>query len=100
MRTVRFTGRARAQLRAVARYLYRQTGDDRTGERFVRGLEERMLKLARLPGTLGRARPDIGDDIRSLPHHAYVIIFRYGNDTLDVAQVIHSRRDRPAAPGE
>ncbi len=59
-----------------------------------------MLKLAELPGTLGRARPDIGEHIRSLPHHAYVVIFRYGIDTLDVVQVVHSRRDRLAARDE
>ena len=99
MSAVRFSDRARAQVRAVARYLYQQTGDDRAGEQFVRELEARMLKFAGLPGTLGRPRPELGDGLRSLPHHAYVVIFRYGSDTVDVVQVLHARRGTGAASG-
>lgn len=93
MRLVRFSNRARAQLRAAARYLFGQSGDERAGTRLVRSIEDRMIKFAGLPGTLGRPRPELGDGMRSLPHHGYVVIFHYGDDTVDVVQVIHPRRD-------
>jgi toxin ParE1/3/4 len=93
VRLVRFSSRARAQLRAAARYLLEQSGDERAGTRLVRSIEDRMTKFAGLPGTLGRPRPELGDGLRSLPHHGYVVIFRYGDGTIDVVQVIHARRD-------
>lgn len=71
MRSVRFSRLARSQLQAVARYLLEQTGDERAGEKFVRSIEARMLKLAKLSAS----------------------IFGYGADTIDVVQVLHSRQD-------
>lgn len=97
MRHVRFSGRALAQLRAIARYLLRQTGDERAGERFVRDIESHVLKFADLPGTPGRPRPELGPGIRSFPHHAYVVIFRYTDASLDIVQIIHALRDIDAA---
>ncbi len=88
------------QLRGIARYMLEQTGDDRAGERFVRDLEARILKLAALPGTLGRPRPELGEAIRSLPHHGYIIIFRYEEVIVDVVQILHSRQDLPSAFSE
>jgi len=93
MRSVRFSGRARAQLVSIARYYYRQTGDARTGERIVRGIERRLLKLAGPPGALGRPRPELGHGVRSLPHAPYIVLFRYGDDVIDVLQVLHGRQD-------
>jgi toxin ParE1/3/4 len=93
VRQVRFSGRSIAQLRAVARYLLQQTSDDRAGERLVRGMETRILHLAELPGHIGRPRPELGSGVRSLPHLSYVVIFRYGENNIDVLQVVHSRQD-------
>ena len=91
MRQVRFSGRSRAQLQSIARYLLQQTGDGRAGERLVRGIEARILHLAELPGRIGRPRPELGSDVRSLPHLSYVVVFRYGEDSIDVLMVVHSR---------
>ena len=91
MRQVRFSGRSRAQLQSIARCLLQQTGDGRAGERLVRGIEARILHLAELQGRLGR--PELGSDVRSLPHLSYVVVFRYGEDSIDVLLVVHSRQD-------
>lgn len=93
MRSVRFSRLARSQLQAIARYLLEQTGDERTGEQFVRSIEAHMLKLAGLSATIGRPRSDLGEGLRSLPHQSHVIIFRYGIETIDVVQAMHSRQD-------
>jgi toxin ParE1/3/4 len=50
-------------------------------------------KIAELPGTIGRARPELGTDIRSFSFGNYLIIFRYGQDTLDIIEIVHARRD-------
>ncbi|MEH3120290.1 MAG: type II toxin-antitoxin system RelE/ParE family toxin [Methylorubrum populi] len=50
-------------------------------------------RLAALPGTLGRARPELQPDIRSTPYRSYIIFFRYLDDTFEVVNILHSRRD-------
>jgi toxin ParE1/3/4 len=93
MRRVRFSRTALLQLRQINRYLLDETGDARAGERLVRAIEARILHLAELPGTIGRARLELGAEVRSFPHGAYVVLFRYRAEDLDVIQIIHSRRD-------
>jgi plasmid stabilization system protein ParE len=56
-------------------------------------LQQQCGKLASLPGTLGRARPDLLPDIRSFPYRGYVIFFRYESDTLEVVNVLEGHRD-------
>ena len=50
-------------------------------------------KLASLPGTLGRARPELRPDIRSFPFKGYVIFFRYAADTFERVNVLEGHRD-------
>jgi len=56
-------------------------------------LRQECAKLALLPGTLGRARPDLRQDIRSFSFKGYVIIFRYAGDALEVVNVLKGHRD-------
>ncbi len=50
-----------------------------------------------MPGTLGRARPELGADLRSFPFRGHVIFFRYAGDTLEVVNVLEGHRDIEAA---
>ena len=93
MRTVSFGRRARKHLLSVARYLFEQTGDRRAGDKFVREIEARMLKVGATPTTLGTPRPDLGTALHSVPFKAYLIFFRYEDDRIDVLHVMHSHRD-------
>ena len=58
-------------------------------------LRQRCEKLASLPGTLGRDRPDLGTGIRSVAHGNYVIIFRYEQTAFRVVNIIEGHRDLP-----
>ena len=93
MRRVRFSPDARSQLLAIARYLQEQTGDERAGERTIRRIEERLLRTAELTPMLGRPRPELGTEVRSLPHGRYLILLRYTDGTIDVLHVLHGSRD-------
>ncbi|GGF28579.1 hypothetical protein GCM10011611_38290 [Aliidongia dinghuensis] len=62
-------------------------------DRFVRQLRQHCHKLASLPGTLGRARPELLPDIRSVPYRGYVIFFRYVDERFEVVDILEGHRD-------
>ena len=49
--------------------------------------------MASLPGTLGRARPELRPDIRSSIYKGYIIFFRYHEDALEVVNILEGHRD-------
>lgn len=54
---------------------------------------ERCTRLAALPGELGRPRPELREDLRSVAHGNYVIFFRYLDDAVEIVNVIEGHRD-------
>ena len=56
-------------------------------------LRQQCAKLAALPGTLGRPRPELRSDIRSFPFRSYVIFFRYVGNDFEVVAVLEGHRD-------
>jgi toxin ParE1/3/4 len=68
---------ARRDLASILDYITRESGSLAVGRRFVGRLRQQCLKLASLPGRLGRARPELRPDIRSFAFRGYVIFFRY-----------------------
>lgn len=96
MRQYRLSQRASRSLQDIAGYIAHQTSDLEQGLGFVSRLRAKCEKLAELPGTIGRPRPDIGIDVRGFVFGSYSILFRYGEDTIDILDVVHVRRDRSA----
>jgi len=84
---------AKADLVNILEYITRQSGSLIIGRRFAGALRHQCRKLAALPGTLGRARPELRPDIRSLAFKGYVIFFRYIDDTFEVVNIIEGHRD-------
>ncbi len=84
---------ARRDFAAILEYITRQSGSLAVGQGFVEAVRQQCRKLASLPGTLGRARPQLRHDIRSFAFRNYVIFFRYKNDTFEVVNVIEGHRD-------
>lgn len=62
-------------------------------EAFTGGLRRQCRKLADLPGTLGRPRPELFVGLRSFAHRGYVILFRYEPGLLVVVNVVEGHRD-------
>ena len=46
-----------------------------------------------VPPMMGRARPEIAPDLRSLPFKRYVIYYLPLHDGIDVVRILHSARD-------
>ncbi len=42
---------------------------------------------------MGRLRAELQPDLRSHPHKAYVIFFRYVGDVLEVVNILEGHRD-------
>ena len=94
------SGLARRSLLDISRFIAQAAGSRSVAERFVGQLRSKCEQLASLPGLLGRLRPDLGEDIRSLHFRNYVIVFRYTATTLDIIDIVHAHRDTDAYRGD
>jgi toxin ParE1/3/4 len=93
-----FRAAARRALAEIAAHIARESGSRASAENFIDRLTAYCEHLASLPGLLGRPRPELGRDYRSIPFGSYVIFLRYGDeetprDHLYVVHVIHGARD-------
>ena len=93
MRRLVYLAPARRDLADIQEYITRRSGSLAIGQGFVDLLREQCKKLASLPGTLGRSRPELRPDIRSFAFKGYVIFFRYEGTTFDVVNVLEGHRD-------
>jgi toxin ParE1/3/4 len=93
VRQATFLAPVRADLLAIMTYIADASGSVATGESFVRKLRTHCHKLAALEGTIGRGRPELRPDIRSLPYGNYVIFFRYAADRFEVVNILEGHRD-------
>jgi toxin ParE1/3/4 len=93
MPALRFTDAALDDITAIASYVAEISGSTSMGERLADQLFDRCEQLASLPGTIGRARPELRKDICSAVHKGYVIFFRYDGDVFEVVNVLEGHRD-------
>ena len=49
---------------------------------------------------MGRPRPELGQDIRTVPFGNYIIVFRYERDRFEVVNIVEGHRDIDAHVGE
>ncbi len=61
-------------------------------DRWVDRLDEK-LKLWSTQPLIGRMRPELAPELRSMPFGRYVIFFMPLPDGIDVVRVLHSSRD-------
>lgn len=93
MRRLVYLAAAQRDLLSILEYITRESGSAAVGKAFTDRLQGRCAKLAALPGTLGRARPELRPDLRSSAFGSYVIFFRYRGDMLEVVNVLEGHRD-------
>ncbi len=84
---------ARRDLADILDHITRTGGSLATGQQYVDRLRQQCRKLAALPGTFGRSRPELRPDIRSFAFGDYVIFFRYEGDTVEVVNILQGHRD-------
>jgi len=84
---------ARRDLVSIFEYIARESGSAVIGRQFATELRRRCAQLAALPGTLGRSRPELHAEVRSVAHKGYVIFFRYRAQSFEVVNIIEGHRD-------
>jgi toxin ParE1/3/4 len=94
---LRFLDSARDDLAEIANYIAMRAGGD-TAARFTGEIIAKCEQLATLPGLLGRARPELRADIRSVPFKGYLIFMRYlpsetERDIPEIVNVLEGHRD-------
>jgi plasmid stabilization system protein ParE len=95
VRRLRMRPSAARDLQEILDYIADAAGET-VARRFTAMLEAQCHKLATLPGTLGRPRPELRPDIRSFPFRGYVIFFRYVEDVFEVVNILEGHRDMDA----
>jgi toxin ParE1/3/4 len=93
MRELVYTHAAKQDLLGILDYIAAESGNVAVGLHFTTQLRQQCSKLAALPGTLGRARPELRPDIRSFAFKGYVIFFRYAPGVLEVVNILEGHRD-------
>jgi toxin ParE1/3/4 len=93
VRSLRFSGAALDDIAAITAYIADASGNMDLAQGFAGTLLDRCERLAALPGTLGRARPELRPDLRSIPFKSYVIFFRYLDDAFEVVNILEGHRD-------
>jgi toxin ParE1/3/4 len=88
-----FLASVQADLVDILTYIAEASGSIAVALSFVRQLRQRCHDLASLPGTIGRARPELRPDIRSIAFRGYVIFFRYVDDRFEVVNILEGHRD-------
>lgn len=100
MRQLVYLASARRDFADILEYITRESGSLAVGLGFVDVLRRQSGKLASLPGTLGRPRPELREDIRSFAFKGYVIFFRYEDDSFEIVNVLEGHRDVVAYFGD
>jgi toxin ParE1/3/4 len=93
VRRATFLASVRADFLAIFTYIADESGSVAVGESFVRKLRAKCHKLAALDVTIGRARPELGSDIRSFSYKGYAIFFRYVAGRFEVVNILEGHQD-------
>ncbi len=93
MKRAIFLASVQDDLLRILTYIARASGSLSVAQYFVRELRDYCHRLAGLPGTLGRARPEIRSDLRSAAYKNYVVFFRYVGDRFEVVNILEGHRD-------
>ncbi|KKB11825.1 hypothetical protein VE25_10670 [Devosia geojensis] len=55
-------------------------------------LDEAVTMLSEYPDA-GRARPELGPEVRYFPVEHYLVFYRYQDNVVDVLRILHAARD-------
>ena len=92
----RFSADANADLEKISLYIFEL--NPVAAHRFLEAIEQTCELLATHP-LLGRARPELGEDVRSIPVGNYLILYVPAAEGINVARIIYGGRDLPTAWG-
>lgn len=89
----RVSAKAEAQLDDIWLHIARESGSVDTAIRVVESIGDRFWLLATYP-RMGRRRPDLSPELRSLAAGDYVILYSIEeDDTVEIHYVFHGSQD-------
>lgn len=68
--------------------------DPTAADRWLDRIDETCQSLAAMPG-MGRPRPELAPQLRSLPVGNYVVFYLPMADGIEIVRVLHGARDLP-----
>lgn len=86
---LRFSARARRELRAILQYSLESWGAAQR-DAYAAAINSTLTSLTMYP-ELGRSRDEFGAGVRSLPIEQHVIYYRVDGTILTVLRVVHGR---------
>ena len=86
---------AKDDLKAIARYIRRETKSWDRAASVLAAIAERAHTYATAPET-GELRPDLGDRVRMFVAVNYVCLYLPIHGGIELLRVVHSSRDLPA----
>ena len=93
MRRLVYLAVARRDLKAIHDFVSDSARDHRPADAIVRALRKQCTKLASVQTILGRARPDLRRNLRSIVFGRYLIFARYSKDKIEIVRILDGRRD-------
>ncbi|HKQ46493.1 MAG TPA: type II toxin-antitoxin system RelE/ParE family toxin [Phycisphaerae bacterium] len=93
MPVVRRTPLANSDLLEIWLYIAQDSVD--AADRLVESIDEKSSILA-TQSMMGRARPDLGENIRSFAVGDYLVFYLPLDDGIELLRVFHGARDIPA----
>ncbi len=79
-------------MREIGEYYVGEAGEE-VAAHIVSRIEEKCRIIAETPGSIGRFRPEVGEDVRSFPVAPHVVFYRLTAETMYVARILHGRQD-------
>jgi toxin ParE1/3/4 len=93
VRRLEYLPEARADLEDIWRYI--AADNPRAATMMVDRIQDRCERLAAAPFT-GRARPELGADLRAVVVGSYLAFYRVTSELVEVVRVLHGAQDLPA----
>lgn len=93
MSSYRYSSAANTDIEEIAQYIFES--NPVAANRFLDSLERACELLSQHP-LIGRARNEIGENLRSYPIGNYLIFYVPRPDGIDIARVIYGGRNLPA----
>ena len=85
---------ARQDLRGIWRYFAR-VGSMEVADNLLREINRVSTRVGHYP-LMGRPRDELAPGLRSMLVHPHVILYRVSEDAVEIARVLHQRRDLAA----
>lgn len=85
---------AKEDLKAIGRYIRRETSSRERAAAVLHAIDEKARLYARSP-EIGELRVDLGDNVRMFVAANYVCLYQPLPDGIELLRVVHATRDLP-----